>query len=141
MGQDKKGKIYLVGAGPGDPGLLTIKGRECLSLADVIIYDNLANRTFLQYARDQAELIYVGKKGGCHTMSQDGINSLIVERAHQGQIVVRLKGGDPFIFGRGGEEAQELVMAGVDFEVVQGITSAIAVPAYDGIQLTHRDYT
>lgn len=141
MGQDKKGKIYLVGAGPGDPGLLTIKGRECLSLADVIIYDNLANKVCLQYARDQAELIYVGKKGGCHTMSQDGINSLIVERAHQGRIVVRLKGGDPFIFGRGGEEAQELVMAGVDFEVVPGVTSAIAVPAYAGIPLTHRDYT
>jgi uroporphyrinogen III methyltransferase/synthase len=141
MGQDKKGKVYLVGAGPGDPGLLTIKGRECLSLAEVIIYDNLANRVFLQYAGDQAELIYVGKKGGCHTMSQDEINSLVIDRAHSGQIVVRLKGGDPFIFGRGGEEAQELVRAGVDYEVVPGVTSAISVPAYAGIPLTHRAYT
>lgn len=141
MGQDKKGRVYLVGAGPGDPGLLTIKGRECLSLAEVIIYDNLANRVFLQYAGDQAELIYVGKKGGCHTMSQDEINSLVIDRAHSGQIVVRLKGGDPFIFGRGGEEAQELVRAGVDYEVVPGVTSAISVPAYAGIPLTHRAYT
>jgi len=141
MVQDRKGKVYLVGAGPGDPGLLTIKGRDCLSLAQVVIYDNLANRAFLQYAPDQAELIYVGKKGGCHTKSQDEINSLVIDRAHRGHIVVRLKGGDPFVFGRGGEEAQELVKAGVDFEVVPGVTSAIAVPAYAGVPLTHRDYT
>jgi uroporphyrinogen III methyltransferase/synthase len=141
MGQSKKGKVYLVGAGPGDPGLLTLKAQECLSRADVIVYDNLANRAFLQYALDPAEMIYVGKKGGCHTKSQAEINSLMVEKASKGQAVVRLKGGDPFIFGRGGEEAQELVKAGVDFEVVPGISSAVAVPTYAGIPLTHRDYT
>ncbi len=141
MAQDRRGKVYLVGAGPGDPGLLTIKGRDCLSIAQVIVYDNLANRAFLQYAREQAELIYVGKEGGCHTMSQDEINSLVIDRARKGQIVVRLKGGDPFIFGRGGEEAQELVSAQIDYEVVPGVTSAVAVPAYAGIPLTHRAFT
>jgi len=141
MEAGKKGKVYLVGAGPGDPGLLTIKGRECLSRADIIIYDYLANHIFLEYAKDGAELIYVGKKAGCHTISQEEISSLIVDRARKGSIVVRLKGGDPFIFGRGGEEAQELAEAGVDFEVVPGVTSAIAVPAYAGIPLTHRDHT
>jgi len=137
----KTGKVYLVGAGPGDPGLLTIKAKECLSRADVIIYDSLANRIFLEYADTDAELIYVGKKGGNHTMLQNDINSLIVDRARKGHFVVRLKGGDPFIFGRGGEEALELIEAGINFEVVPGITSAIAVPAYAGIPLTHRDYT
>lgn len=137
----QKGKVYLVGAGPGDPGLLTIKGKESISRADVVIYDYLANRSFLGYARDGAELIYVGKKGGSHTMGQEEINALIVDRAGRGKMVVRLKGGDPFIFGRGGEEAQELVKAGVDFEIVPGVTSAISVPAYAGIPLTHRDYT
>ena len=137
----QKGKVYLVGAGPGDPGLLTIKGRECLSKADVVIYDYLANRSFLDYAKDGAEIIYVGKKGGSHTMRQEEINALIVDKAGSGKRVVRLKGGDPFIFGRGGEEAQELVKSGVDFEVVPGVTSAISVPAYAGIPLTHRDHT
>lgn len=141
MTEVKKGRVYLLGSGPGDPGLLTIKARECLCLADVVIYDNLVNRSFLQYAPEHAELIYVGKKGGCHTLNQSEINSLIIERARRGELVVRLKGGDPFIFGRGGEEAQELVKAGVDFEVVPGVTSAISVPAYAGIPLTHRDYT
>jgi uroporphyrinogen III methyltransferase/synthase len=141
MKKRKQGKVYLVGAGPGDPGLLTIKGRECLCGADVIIYDYLANQAFLGYAKEGAELIYAGKKGGCHTMSQEEISSLIVDRARRGKRVVRLKGGDPFIFGRGGEEAQELARAEIDFEVVPGITSAIAVPAYAGIPLTHRDYT
>ena len=136
-----KGKVCLVGAGPGDPGLLTVRGREYLSDADVVIYDYLANRALLEDAGDQAELIYVGKKRGCHTMSQEQINDIIIDRARKGQIVVRLKGGDPFIFGRGGEEAEELVKAGVEFEVVPGVTSAIAVPAYAGIPLTHRDYT
>ena len=131
----------MVGAGPGDPGLLTLKGKECLSHADVIIYDYLANNAFLKYAKDDAELIYVGKRGGCHTMSQEEINSLIVDKAARGQTVVRLKGGDPFIFGRGGEEAQDLCKAGVEFELVPGVTSAIAVPAYAGIPLTHRGYT
>ena len=141
MKGEKTGKVYLVGAGPGDPGLLTLKAKECLSRADVIIYDNLANRIFLKYADSDAELIYVGKKGGNHTMLQKDINSLIVDKARTGHFVVRLKGGDPFIFGRGGEEALELIEAGIDFEVVPGITSAIAVPAYAGIPLTHRNYT
>jgi uroporphyrinogen III methyltransferase/synthase len=141
MAKGKKGKVYIVGAGPGDPGLLTVKGRECLSQADVVIYDNLANRVLLKCASREAELIYVGKKGGCHVMSQEKINELIIDRASKDQIVVRLKGGDPFVFGRGGEEVQELSKAGVDFEVVSGVTSATAVPAYAGIPLTHRDYT
>lgn len=136
-----KGKVYLVGAGPGDPGLLTLKGRECLEKADVVIYDYLANRAFLEYAGEGTELIYVGKKAGSHTMGQSAINELIVQKAGEGRVVVRLKGGDPFIFGRGGEEAVDLCRAGVDFEVVPGITSAISVPAYAGIPLTHRDHT
>jgi uroporphyrinogen III methyltransferase/synthase len=141
MTSKKKGKVYLVGAGPGDPGLLTIKAKACIENADVVVYDYLANRVFLDYASKKAELIYVGKKGGSHTMSQQDINQLIVDKANRGLDVARLKGGDPFIFGRGGEEAQELIKAGVTFEVVPGITSAIAVPAYAGIPLTHRDHT
>ena len=137
----KQGKVYLIGAGPGDPGLMTLKGKDILSEADVIIYDYLANKLFLEYAKPQAELIYVGKKGGDHTMGQAEINRLIVEKSKSGNSVARLKGGDPFIFGRGGEEAQELVADGVPFEVVPGITSAISVPAYAGIPLTHRDHT
>ncbi len=137
----KKGSAYLVGAGPGDPGLLTIKGKECLNRADVVIYDYLANQSFLEYAPPGAEIIFVGKKGGCHTMGQDDINKLLVEKTRQGNIVVRLKGGDPCMFGRGGEEAQALVRAGLLFEIVPGVTSAIAVSAYAGIPLTHRDYT
>ncbi|HEX9910859.1 MAG TPA: uroporphyrinogen-III C-methyltransferase, partial [Desulfatiglandales bacterium] len=139
--KQKKGKVYLVGSGPGDPGLLTLKAKECIEKAHVVIYDYLANRIFLNYARKDAELIYVGKEGGRHTVGQNEINRLIVEKASEGLIVVRLKGGDPFIFGRGGEEAQELVKAGISFEVVPGVTSAIAVPAYAGIPLTHRDFT
>lgn len=141
MTDNRKGKVYLVGAGPGDPDLITVRGRECIGLADVIIHDYLANRVFLEYADEKAEMIYAGKRGGCHTLNQAEINSLIIDRAEKGLTVVRLKGGDPFIFGRGGEEAQELVRAGISFEVVPGITSAIAVPAYAGIPLTHRDYT
>ena len=141
MPQNKIGKVFLVGAGPGDPGLITVKGKECLQSADVVIYDYLANREFLDFAREKAELIYVGKKGGSHTMKQEDINALIITKAREGNRVVRLKGGDPFIFGRGGEEAEELVAAGIPFEVVPGVTSAIAVPAYAGIPLTHRDYT
>jgi uroporphyrinogen III methyltransferase / synthase len=141
LSASSKGTVYLVGAGPGDPGLLTIKGKECLSSADVVIYDYLANPSFLDHAREGAELIYVGKKGGAHTMGQAEINALIVDRARGGKTVVRLKGGDPFIFGRGGEEAQELARAGVSFEIVPGVTSAISVPAYAGIPLTHRDVT
>lgn len=141
MAKVNKGKVFLVGSGPGDPGLLTIKAKECIEKADVVIYDYLANAVFLDYARKDAERIYVGKEGGRHTMGQNEINRLIVEKAYQGLRVVRLKGGDPFIFGRGGEEAQELVKAGIPFEVVPGVTSAIAVPAYAGIPLTHRDFT
>jgi len=141
MSDREKGKVYLVGSGPGDPGLLTLKAKECIEKADVVIYDYLANVVFLDYARKETERIYVGKEGGSHTLGQNEINRLIVEKARQGLRVVRLKGGDPFIFGRGGEEAQELVKAGIPFEVVPGVTSAIAVPAYAGIPLTHRDFT
>jgi uroporphyrinogen III methyltransferase/synthase len=135
------GKVYLVGAGPGDPGLITVKGRECIEKADVIIYDYLASPALLGHAPDKAEMIYVGKKGGDHTLSQDGINALLVKKAQEGHVVTRLKGGDPFIFGRGGEEAEVLVAAGIPFEVVPGVTSAIAAPAYAGIPLTHRKFT
>ncbi len=141
MAFKKKGKVYLVGAGPGDPGLLTIKAKDSIKRADVIVYDHLANHAFLEYADPKAELIYVGKKGGSHTMSQQDINRLLCDKATKGLTVVRLKGGDPFIFGRGGEEAQELVRAGISFDVIPGITSAIAVPAYAGIPLTHRELT
>ncbi|MFZ2446086.1 MAG: uroporphyrinogen-III C-methyltransferase [Syntrophobacteraceae bacterium] len=136
----KKGKVYLVGAGPGDPGLLTIRGKELLERAEVVIFDYLANETFLRYAPPGAERIYVGKKGGDHTLSQDGINALLVEKGRD-NVVVRLKGGDPFVFGRGGEEAQVLVANGIPFEVVPGISAAVAVPAYAGIPLSHRDFT
>ena len=136
-----KAKIYLVGAGPGDPGLITLKGKECIQAADVIIYDYLASPALLKFARKSAELIYVGKKGGDHTLSQDQINDLIVEKAKSGVTVTRLKGGDPFIFGRGGEEAEVLFKAGLSFEIVPGVTSAIAAPAYAGIPLTHRKLT
>jgi uroporphyrinogen III methyltransferase / synthase len=135
------GKVYLVGAGPGDPGLITVKGKECIQKADILIYDYLASPSLLRYADKKAEMIYVGKKGGDHTLSQDGINDLIVKKAETGAIVTRLKGGDPFIFGRGGEEAEVLIKAGISFEVVPGVTSAIAAPAYAGIPLTHRKFT
>jgi len=134
-------KVYLIGAGPGDPGLLTLKGKRILESADVIVYDYLANDAFLAYAKPGAEIIYVGKKGGDHTLSQDGINRLIVDKAKEGKTVARLKGGDPYMFGRGGEEAEELLDAGVPFEEVPGVTSAVAGPAYAGIPLTHRSYS
>ena len=136
-----KGKAYLVGAGPGDPGLITVKGLECIERADVLIYDFLASPIFLKHAPENAEIIYVGKKGGDHTLSQEKINSLIVEKAKSGLTVTRLKGGDPFIFGRGGEEAEVLINAEIPFEIVPGVTSAIAAPAYAGIPLTHRKFT
>ncbi|MGE5173331.1 MAG: uroporphyrinogen-III C-methyltransferase [Betaproteobacteria bacterium] len=135
------GKVYLIGAGPGDPGLITVKGLECVKKADVIIYDYLANDRILDHRRPGAELVYVGKQGGRHTLPQDEINSLIVQKAKEGKIVARLKGGDPFIFGRGGEEAEELVDSGIPFEVVPGVTAATAVPTYAGIPLTHREHT
>lgn len=134
-------KVYLIGAGPGDPGLLTIKGKNILEKADVVVYDYLANDTLLGYARPDAERIYVGKVAGNHALPQDGINKLIIEKAKEGKIVARLKGGDPYIFGRGGEEAEELLDAGVPFEEVPGISSTIAGPAYAGIPLTHRSFS
>lgn len=136
-----KGIVYLIGAGPGDPGLLTIKGRDLIASADVVVYDYLANPKLLSLARKDAEVIYVGKMGGAHTMSQEDINKLLVEKCAQGKSVARLKGGDPFIFGRGGEEAEELIKAGLRYEVVPGVTAAVAASAYAGIPLTHRDYT
>ena len=138
---DKTGKVYLIGAGPGDPGLLTIKAKECIENADVVVYDYLASPFLLDYARKDAQVIYVGKKGGDHTLSQDKINLLLVDKAKQGLDIARLKGGDPFVFGRGGEEAQILLSHGVPYEVIPGVTSAIAAPAYAGIPVTHRDHT
>lgn len=134
-----EGMVYLVGAGPGDPGLLTLRGKECLELADVVVYDQLANREFLALARPATELIYVGKQAGQHTLRQEEINALLVAKGRQGKVVVRLKGGDPYVFGRGGEETWELQQAGIRFEVVPGVTSGIAAPAYAGIPVTHRD--
>jgi uroporphyrinogen III methyltransferase/synthase len=131
----------LIGAGPGDPGLITVKGLECVKKADVVIYDYLANERLLEQHKPGAELIYVGKQGGRHTLPQEEINGLIVRRAREGKVVARLKGGDPFIFGRGGEEAEELVDNGIPFEIVPGVTAATAVPTYAGIPLTHREHT
>ena len=138
---DKTGTVYLIGAGPGDPGLLTIKAKECIETADVVVYDYLASSFLLNYARNDAQIIYVGKKGGDHTLSQDKINLLLVGKAKQGFDVARLKGGDPFVFGRGAEEAQMLLSHKVPYEVVPGVTSAIAAPADAGIPVTHRDHT
>jgi uroporphyrinogen III methyltransferase/synthase len=133
--------VYLVGSGPGDPGLFTVKGAELLMAADVVVYDWLAPKELLTWCREDAELIYVGKKGGDHTLPQDQINALLVQKAREGhEVIVRLKGGDPYMFGRGAEEVEELVAAGIAFEVVPGVTSAIAATAYAGIPLTHRDY-
>ncbi|MFN8634430.1 MAG: uroporphyrinogen-III C-methyltransferase [Chloroflexota bacterium] len=132
------GKVYLVGAGPGDPRLITVRGVECLRLAEVVVYDRLASPELLGYVPAAAERIFVGKGPRQHTMSQDEIDELLVERGLAGQIVVRLKGGDPYVFGRGGEEALALDAAGVPFEVVPGITSAIAGPSFAGIPVTHR---
>ncbi|MBU1611502.1 MAG: uroporphyrinogen-III C-methyltransferase [Proteobacteria bacterium] len=134
-------KVYLIGAGPGDPGLLTVKAKEVMETCDVFIYDYLANAEFLKYAKADAEIIYVGKKGGDHTLPQEKINELIIKKARENKMIARLKGGDPYVFGRGGEEAEELVEAGIDYEVVPGITAGVAAPAYAGIPVTHRDHT
>ncbi len=134
----KKGKCFLVGAGPGDPGLLTLRGREVLSRADVVVYDNLANSELLGFAPESAELVYAGKKPGDHSMSQEDINRLLVEKTAAGYRVVRLKGGDPYVFGRGAEEAEALAAARLDFEVVSGVSSALAGPAAAGIAVTRR---
>ncbi len=134
--------VYLVGAGPGDPGLITIRGKQLLERAEVLIYDYLASKKLLKYVPRDAEFIYAGKRGGSkHTHTQDEINQMLVDRALSGKKVVRLKGGDPFIFGRGGEEIEELVKAGIPFEVVPGVTSATAAATYAGIPITHRHYT
>src|SRR2546422_7227 len=134
----KKGKCYLVGAGPGDLGLVTLRAKECVEQAEVLVYDYLCNPEMLKWAPENAELVFVGKKAGAHTLTQDEINALLVEKARAGKQVVRLKGGDPFLFGRGAEEALALAAAGVAFEIVPGVTSAIAGPAYAGIPVTHR---
>ncbi|MBF0536951.1 MAG: uroporphyrinogen-III C-methyltransferase [Nitrospirae bacterium] len=135
------GKVYIVGAGPGDMGLFTLKGLSCVKKADTIVYDFHINAQILTYARDDAELIYAGKRGGHHEMTQEQINQVLVERALKGRTVCRLKGGDPFVFGRGAEEAEILVEHGIEFEVVPGISSAIAAAAYAGIPLTHRRFS
>ncbi len=134
-----RGVVWLVGAGPGDPGLLTLKGRHCIAEADVIVYDYLSNPALLAHARADAEIIYAGKQAARHAMEQDEINALLCEKALEGKRICRLKGGDPFVFGRGGEEALYLVERGVPFEVVPGVSSAIAAPAYAGIPVTHRE--
>jgi uroporphyrinogen III methyltransferase/synthase len=131
-------KVYLVGAGPGDPGLLTLKGRDLLAVADCVIYDNLVNPEILRFAADDAELIYAGKRHGSCAMPQEAINATLVIKSREHRIVVRLKGGDPFVFGRGGEEAEALTNAGVEWEVVPGISAGIAAAAYAGIPITHR---
>ena len=134
------GKVYLVGSGPGDPELLTIKAKRLIESAEVILYDQLPGEAILKMLPESAEKIDVGKYAGNHKLSQWQINELLVKRAKEGKIVVRLKGGDPYLFGRGGEEAQTLAQEGIKVEIVPGITSAIAVPAYAGIPITHRDY-
>ncbi|MEW4285567.1 uroporphyrinogen-III C-methyltransferase [Priestia koreensis] len=135
------GKVYLVGAGPGDPELITVKGMKCIQQADVILYDRLINKELLQYAKRDADFIYCGKLPDDHTMTQETINSCLVRYALERKVVTRLKGGDPFVFGRGGEEAEALVHHNVEFEVIPGITSGIAAAAYAGIPVTHRDYS
>ncbi len=133
-----RGKVYLVGAGPGDAGLITIKGLKSIQKADVIVYDRLVSRRLLSHAGAECKMIYAGKAPGKHVLNQEEINQTLVEHANKGLVVTRLKGGDPFIFGRGGEEAEALFAAGISFEIVPGVTASIAVPAYAGIPLTHR---
>jgi len=137
----EKGIVYIVGAGPGDPGLITVKGVRCIARADVIVYDHLVNEEILVHAKPEARLVYAGKQGGDHTLVQEEINRILVEEALLGRVVARVKGGDPYIFGRGGEEAMVVAEAGIPFEVVPGVSSAVAVPAYAGISLTQRGYT
>lgn len=136
-----KGKVYIVGAGPGDIGLLTIKGLKCLQKAEVVIYDFHLNAQVLNYINHDAEFIYAGKRGGHHSMTQERINQILIEKASQYKTICRLKGGDPFVFGRGAEEAEALAKEGIEFEIVPGVSSAIAAPAYAGIPLTHRLYS
>jgi uroporphyrinogen III methyltransferase/synthase len=137
----KAGKVYLVGAGPGDPGLITVKGHKILERADSILYDHLASDRLLDLAPPHAERLYVGKKRSVHEVSQDEIAAMLIDRARLGQTVVRLKGGDPFIFGRGGEEIEALAAAGIPFEIVPGVTTPLGLAAYTGVPLTHREHT
>jgi len=139
--ESESGKVFLVGAGPGDAELITVKGLRYLRQADVVLYDRLISPLLLDETHPGTELIFVGKEPGCHSIPQEQINKLLISYARQGHTVVRLKGGDPFVFGRGGEEAQALVEAGIPFEVVPGVSSVTAVPAYAGIPITHRDFT
>ena len=135
------GKVYLVGAGPGDPGLMTLKGKALLECADVVVYDALVSPPILAMINPQAKQINAGKRKGMHSLVQEEITQVLIDQAREATIVVRLKGGDPFVFGRGGEEMEDLVKAGIAVEVVPGITSGIAAPAYAGIPLTHRAYS
>jgi uroporphyrin-III C-methyltransferase len=137
----RKGEVFLVGAGPGDPDLITVKGRAIIEKADVIVHDFLVPKELLSVAKKGAEIIDVSKRGSEHLMEQAAINEILLEKAREGKIVVRLKGGDPFLFGRGGEEAEFLKRNGIDVHVIPGVTSAIAVPALAGIPVTHRDYS
>ena len=137
----KKGKVYIIGAGPGDIGLLTVKGMRCLQKADIVVYDFHLNAQILNYVNHDAEFIYAGKRGGHHEMTQEQINQALVRKAKEDKLVCRLKGGDPFIFGRGGEEAEVLAAEGIEFEIIPGISSSVAAPAYAGIPLTHRRYS
>lgn len=138
---EQKGRVHLIGAGPGDPGLVTVRARELIEIADVIVYDFLANPKLLAWAKQDAERIYVGKSAGRHSIPQNDIEEILINRANQGLQVVRLKGGDPFIFGRGGEEMAVLQANGIPFEIVPGVTAALAAAAYVGIPLSHRDYS
>ncbi len=141
MNEDiREGKVYIAGAGPGDPGLLTLKVKRILGKADVIVYDSLISEDILSYAKDGCEIIYAGKRSSNHTLPQHSINELLTEKAGENKVVLRLKGGDPYLFGRGGEEAEKLFKDNIPFEVIPGISSSFAVPAYAGIPLTHRDY-
>jgi uroporphyrinogen III methyltransferase / synthase len=135
------GTVYLVGAGPGDPGLLTVRGLELLRQAQVIVFDQLVNPVLLEEVATDAVKIFAGKRAGHHCIAQSEINQVLIDHARLGREVVRLKGGDPFVFGRGGEEAEALADAGIPFEIVPGVSSAVAVPAYAGIPLTHREYS
>jgi uroporphyrin-III C-methyltransferase len=141
MPQPAPGKVYLVGAGPGDPGLMTLKGKALLECADVVVYDALVSPDILAMVNPQAEVISAGKRRGDHSMLQLDISQLLIEKVQHHALVVRLKGGDPFVFGRGGEEMMVLAAAGFEVEVVPGITAGVAVPAYAGIPITHRDYS
>ncbi len=140
MKKESKGLCILAGAGPGDLGLMTLRAREAVEQAEVVVYDYLCNPEILKWAPANAEIVYAGKKSGQHTLGQEAITQFLVDRTKEGKRVVRLKGGDPFVFGRGGEEAEALAEAHLRFEIVPGVSSAIAVPAYAGIPLTHREF-